>query len=526
MAARRIGIGSLRKLQRHRFPIAAAAVVDRAVLLPAQDRRAEVFDRLGNLAKNRQSLCYHYSTSARIDDADSFHPAFEDDASGGGSAVTPDLERPNAELLFSRMSSGELLKTLLNLQVMACGPLVDVGIKVLKSPVANHRFLKKPIEWCVKRTIYSHFCAGENAAEASKTLQKLWELRLRGVLDSGLEDAADNASCDENLQQLLATIRETIALPHGSVSYACVKITAIAPLSLLEKLSLLLRWQHRNPEVELPWKQQDGLPLFAPESPTYHAQTEPEPLTREEESDLVLALERLSKLCECCELQGLPLLVDAEYTSVQPAIDYITYTAAVKFNRGSQPLVHGTIQAYLKDSLSRLEMVVHETTKRGIPFGVKLVRGAYLSRETALAKVLGVPSPIHASIQDTHRCYDRCAAFMLEQASRGHGSIVLATHNFESGKAAAHKSEELGMRRGDLRVHFAQLKGMADGLSLSLVQAGFQVSKYLPFGPVPRVIQYLIRRAEENRGLLGNSRDDRRWISKELAARWFGLPRN
>lgn len=211
-----------------------------------------------------------------------------------------------------------------------------------------------------------------------------------------------------------------------------MKISAICPIQLLERVSNLLRWQHVENRFQLPWKQ-DVIPVLAESSPTYHVTSPPEPLTKDEEADLTLAHERLSKLCEACEKEGLPLMVDAEYTSVQPAVDYIIHAAANEFNKGDEPVVFGTMQTYLKDAFPRLKLAVKSSHKRGLAYGVKLVRGAYITREKALAASLKAPSPIHSNITETHQCYDTCAAFMLEQAASGDGSVVLATHNMDSG---------------------------------------------------------------------------------------------
>lgn len=189
-------------------------------------------------------------------------------------------------------------------------------------------------------------------------------------------------------------------------------------------------------EFKLPWKQ-DVIPFLAEESPTYHVNSPPDPLTKAEETDLTHAHERVSELCKACEQEGLPLLIDAEYSSVQPAIDYIIHAAAGKFNKGTRPLIYGTMQAYLKDSFSRLQLAAKGSNKRGLSYGVKLVRGAYITRENELASSLQVPSPIHSSIEGTHSCYDSCATFMMEQAASGDGAVVLATHNMNSGTIRA-----------------------------------------------------------------------------------------
>lgn len=424
----------------------------------------------------------------------------------------------NGEALYAKLTSKELLKTLLNLQLVAYEPVVDLSIKILTSDSIKSPLLRAAVLPILNRTAYSHFCAGENVEEASRILARMWELGVRGIMTYGLEDATDSECCDQNLEKFLQIVLQTSQLPPESVSSACVKISAICPIQILERVSNLLRWQHVNKDFSLPWKQ-DVIPVLAECSPMYHVQSLPHPLTEEEEKQLILAHNRLAKLCQTCESEGIPLLVDAEYSQVQPAIDYIINVAASEFNRAREPLVYGTMQTYLRDSFSRLCMAVKGSHHRGLSYGVKIVRGAYISRENALAASLGVPSPVHPNIEATHRSYDSCAAFMLEQAASNDGSVVLATHNLNSGRAAAAKVQELGLSRGNPRVQFGQLKGMADVLSLSLVHAGFRVSKVLPFGSVADFIPFIVRRAEENRGLLGNTVIDRQFLRAELRRR-------
>lgn len=299
----------------------------------------------------------------------------------------------------------------------------------------------------------------------------------------------------------------------------CIKITALCPIALLEKTSDLLRWQHKHPSFVLPWKQH-SFPILSDSSPLYLTSSEPPALTADEERELQLAHERLLAVGARCAEHGIPLLVDAEYATVQPAIDYFTFVGALAFNgeaaaaaaSSARPIVHGTIQAYLRDARDRLESQLHAAERARVRLGLKVVRGAYMAREARLAASLGVPSPVHPSIQDTHDCYNGCAALLLDRVRRGGASVMLATHNVESGQRAAARAHELGIPKGDPNLQFAQLMGMADGLSLALRNAGFQVSKYLPYGPVDQIIPYLIRRAEENRGMLSASSFDRQLL--------------
>eukprot|EP00252_Welwitschia_mirabilis_P003622 TRINITY_DN1368_c0_g1_i1.p1 TRINITY_DN1368_c0_g1~~TRINITY_DN1368_c0_g1_i1.p1 ORF type:complete len:231 (+),score=20.56 TRINITY_DN1368_c0_g1_i1:989-1681(+) len=192
----------------------------------------------------------------------------------------------------------------------------------------------------------------------------MWSIGLTGILSYSLEDFTDNKDCDANLHGFLKSVDTILQLPPGSVSFACVKITALCLWSFLI-ICRLLRWQHRYPFFNLPWKA-ERIPMLAPSSLTHHTQSEPEPLSREEEKSLAFTEQRLLDLCRTCEAVQLPLLVDAEYNSVQPAIDYLTYRAFSEFNKGNKPLVFGILQAYLKDALLRL--IVPSTRLSGKEF--------------------------------------------------------------------------------------------------------------------------------------------------------------
>ncbi|KAK7364958.1 hypothetical protein VNO80_13708 [Phaseolus coccineus] len=428
------------------------------------------------------------------------------------------LGMEDAERLFASVSTGRLLRSAAVLHATAVGPMVDLGMWVMKSPLLQSGLPRDLVMSATRETFFSHFCAGEDAAGASKSIRVLNDAGLRSMLVYGVEDAHDNEGCDQNLNGFLHTVTVSKSLPPSSVSFVIVKITAICPMALLERLSDLLRWQQKDPSFVLPWKQ-DSLPIFAETSPLYHTQKRPEPLTPEEESDLQLANQRLLQLCQKCEEANIPLLVDAEHTTVQPAIDYFTYAASIKHNQASNPIVFGTIQTYLKDAKDRLLLTTKAAEKMGVPMGFKLVRGAYMSTESKLAQSFGQASPIHNTIQDTHNCFNDCASFMLEKVANGPDSLVLATHNIESGKLAVAKAHELGVGKVKHKLEFAQLYGMSEALSYGLSNAGFQVSKYMPFGPVEMVMPYLLRRAEENRGLLAASGFDRQLMRKELGRR-------
>lgn len=428
------------------------------------------------------------------------------------------LDLNDAEKLFSSVPTPKLLRSSIILHMTAINPIVDFGTWLMKSKLMETFLLRDVIVKTIKHTFFEHFVAGESAEEAGLTVRRLFESGLRGMLDYGLEYADDNESCDRNLEGFFQTVESTTALPPSSVSFIVVKLTAICPMNLLKRVSDLLRWQHKHPSFHLPWKL-NTLPIFSDFSPFYHTLEKPEPLTPEEEEDLQFAHQRLLILCQKCAEANVPLAIDAEYTWIQPAIDYLTYSSAIIHNKDKYPIVFGTIQAYLKDSKERLCQAVEAAEKMGVSVGIKLVRGAYLSSETQLATSMGFNSPIHKSIWETHECYNECASFLLEKLVNGSGGVVIATHNVESGKLAAAKARDLGIGMENQQVQFAQLYGMSEGLTFGLRNAGFVVSKYLPFGPVDMIIPYLLRRAEENRGVLSTSTLDRLLMRKELKRR-------
>ncbi|KAM4123904.1 hypothetical protein ACB094_01G191900 [Castanea mollissima] len=430
---------------------------------------------------------------------------------------TTSLNLHDVEKLFSSVPTTKLLRASANLHFAAMESMVDFGMWVMKSKLMDIEVFRDMVLGVVKHTFYEHFCGGEDALATGDTVRRLHRGGdgLRVMLDYAVECVSDNQSCDRNLEAFLHTVEIAKSLPPSSVSFVIVKISAICPMNLLERVSDLLRWQHKNPSFNLPWKL-DTLPILSSISPTYHTLQRPEPLTLEEEHDLQLGHQRLLKICQKCLEANVPLTIDAEHTPVQPAIDYLTYSSAIMYNRDDNIIMYGTIQAYLKDAKERLLLVTKAIEKMGVPMGFKLVRGAYMSYERILASSLGFESPIHNSIQETHACYNDCASFMLDKIANGPGALVLATHNVESAVAKAH---DLGVKKVNQKLEFAQLYGMSEALSFGLRNAGFQVSKYMPFGSMEIVIPYLLRRAEENRGPLSALTLDRQLIRKELKRR-------
>lgn len=215
---------------------------------------------------------------------------------------------------------------------------------------------------------------------------------------------------------------------------------------------------------------------------------------------------RLETLAQAAKDAEVRLMIDAEQTYFQPAIDHMVLRLQRKYNRGDYPTVFNTYQCYLQNTEQRVVDDLERARRDGFKWGAKLVRGAYLVSERQRALEMGYPDPTQASIEDTHACYDECVRLVLsDSVSKQEGSnVLIASHNQESVEKALEHMARLGIDKMDGGVYFGQLLGMADHLSFPLGGAGYKVYKYVPYGPVDEVMPYLVRRAQENSGMMGS----------------------
>ena len=249
----------------------------------------------------------------------------------------------------------------------------------------------------------------------------------------------------------------------------------------------------------------------------------------ETESELADAmLERLDSLAALAERRGVRLMIDAEHSYFQPAIDHIALQLMRKYNSTKEaPVVHNTYQCYLRDAPEKLEKHVDLARREGWHFAAKLVRGAYLHLERDRAAQLGLPDPVHATLDDTHACFDAAVRTVLGRADvqngTSHANCLVASHNQASIERAIDAMRDLGLDKRSSKVYFGQLLGMADHLTFTLGQHGYRAYKYVPYGPVYEVLPYLLRRAHENSDLLsGNVAAERAMLLGELKRRAFG----
>ena len=258
----------------------------------------------------------------------------------------------------------------------------------------------------------------------------------------------------------------------------------------------------------------------------------------DEEIELIEKMyERGHALAKEASATGTRLLIDAEHTHVQPAIDALVLDLQRTYNAVDQtdfPIIYNTYQCYLKDATERLETDMKRSNRFGYHFGAKLVRGAYMESERALAETLKYPSPIHDTIEDTHESYDRAVKLLLTEAARNKldkdaksvVELTLATHNQESVENAIKVMNDLGIDRHDMTISFAQLFGMKDNLTFNLGKKGFRAYKYVPYGEIKMVMPYLIRRAKENSSIAGGASAELEMVLKEMWRRVTRRPKS
>lgn len=372
--------------------------------------------------------------------------------------------KSNSELkfshfIFSLMQSDTLVKVLSNLAL--------VGLK-----------LRLPITYPVKKTIYKQFCGGENIEEAKKVLVKLGEANVKSILDYSVEAAQHEKDFERTKNELLDVISQ--AKTNRNMPIACLKVSGLGKFSLLEKMS-------KN-----------------------------ENLTDKEKAEYAKIVGRLAAICEASVNSNIGLYIDAEESWIQPAIDAMAESMMANFNK-EKVVVFTTLQMYRHDRLAYLENLLEKAEKGNFLLGIKFVRGAYIDKENERAEELNYPSPMHSSKQDTNDDYNKAIDFALKNIDKI--AICAGTHNEKSCALLVHKMKILDMPNNHPHVYFSQLYGMSDTISFTLAAENYNVSKYLPYGPVKDALPYLIRRANENKSVNGQMGKELTLIKKELSRR-------
>ncbi len=335
-----------------------------------------------------------------------------------------------------------------------------------------------PVQTIVRKTLFAHFCGGESLAAAKKVVQMLNRFHIGAVLDYAAEASPNEASREEGCQELLNSLP---ILKEYREQFAVFKATSIMSATVLKKLGA------------------------------------GKALTKKEKAEFAAGKARGRRIALAASELGLSVMVDAEESWVQDAIDEWVLELMREFNR-KRPVIYHTVQLYRKDRLAYLKSLVAQAEGEEFKLGVKLVRGAYLEKENRRARNKGYASPIHDSKQATDRDYDTSLEFCMGHL--GHVSIFVGTHNEESTQFLVQlmlRHPEL--KRDDPRIVFSQLYGMSDNISFNLAKAGFKAVKYVPYGPVKAAVPYLIRRAQENVSIQGQMGRELSMIQRERSRR-------
>lgn len=386
----------------------------------------------------------------------------------------PQVSFENTQNAFKYRSDKELKKAQWLFSTMAYPNVTALGMSLAKLTVKWNL----PFKGLVKNTIYKQFCGGESLSEIESTTETLAKYGVDCCLDYGAEGATGEDAFDATVLEFEDTIR--FAAQRKNIPFIPIKITGFADSALLEKIS---------------------------------AQNK---LATEEINAWQRVQERIDRICGLAAKHDLNILIDAEESWLQQAVDDLADLMMAKYN---QDKVHifNTYQLYRHDRLAFIKESLEKARTQGFKLGVKIVRGAYMEKERARALELGYISPIQPNKEATDRDFnaaiDFCFAHIDELA------LFIGTHNEYSSQKGVAEMAALHMNPTDLRVHFSQLYGMSDNITFNLAAAGYNASKYLPYGPLKDVIPYLIRRANENTSVAGQTSRELFLINKEIQRR-------
>ncbi len=376
----------------------------------------------------------------------------------------------NTEVAFSLKSDTELDRAYFLFKMIDNQPLVRIGTAVTNFAIKAHL----PVEGLIRATVFDHFCGGVNEVDCLSVVDKLFTKGVSSVLDYSVEGKEEEEQFDAALKMTLKTIE--FAKEREAIPFAVFKPTGFGRLDLYEKV---------GSNIEL---------------------TESEKL----EWNRVEA--RFDKVCSEAHQKNVPLLIDAEESWMQDAADDLVAQMMRKYNK-EKAIVFNTLQMYRWDRLDYLKNLLQQAKKEGFYIGMKIVRGAYMEKENLRAEEKGYPTPICESKEATDLNYDAAIHFMVENIDRM--AIFAGTHNELSSYKLMEYLQELNIEKKDARIWFGQLYGMSDNISYNLSANGYNNAKYLPFGPVRDVMPYLIRRAEENTSVAGQTSRELKLITAE-----------
>jgi proline dehydrogenase len=384
------------------------------------------------------------------------------------------LDFSNTEIAFKAKTNSELRTSYFLFKAIGINWLVKMGTPLIETAFALHL----PIKRLIKHTVYQQFVGGENIEDCEKAIDNLFKYNIGTILDYSVEGKESEADFENTCNETIDTIYK--AKGNKKIPFCVFKVTGLARFSLLEKI---------NSNITL--NQNETL-----------------------EFEKVKA--RIEKICRVAYENNVRIFIDAEETWIQNPIDNMATEMMLKFNK-NEAIVYNTIQLYRHDRLAFLNESFKQAEANNYYLGVKLVRGAYMEKERARAAELNYTDPIQTSKENSDADYDNALRFCLENINRI--NICAGTHNENSSRTLAQMMIDNNIEINDKRIYFSQLYGMSDNLSFNLANDGYNVAKYLPYGPVKDVMPYLFRRAAENTSVKGQTGRELNLILKEKARR-------
>ena len=385
------------------------------------------------------------------------------------------LKFDNTEIAFKSKSSHDLKSAKLLFNMVSSSSMVRLG-RFLTNVAFS---IQLPIKGIIKKTIFKQFCGGENIKECEKTITTLNKYGVGTILDYSVEGKEGEDDLDSTVLEIIATIKK--AGSSMAIPFSVFKPTGIAQFSILENAN-------------------EGLnKLTEKELIAYHN-----------------IEERFDTICKAAYELDVPLFIDAEDSWIQNTIDRLCEKMMFKYNT-EKVVIYTTIQFYRWDRLDYLKELHKKAKENNFKIGVKLVRGAYMEKERERATEMGYKDPIHITKEATDNDYDLALEYCVENLEDI--SICAGTHNEDSSQFLANLMLKNGVEKTDQRIYFAQLLGMSDHISFNLSNEKYNVAKYVPYGPVKEVLPYLIRRAEENTSVAGQTSRELSLIQREIRRR-------
>jgi len=375
---------------------------------------------------------------------------------------------------FALKTDSELERAYFLFKMIANEPLVRIGTAMTNFAIKA----KLPVEGLIRATVFDHFCGGVNEEDCQPIVDKMFQKGVCSVLDYSVEGQEGDDPLDSALEKILKIldfVKEKDAIP-----FAVFKPTGFGRFALYQKVG------------------------------------EGKTLTKAETQEWQRVINRFDKACKKAYDLDVSLLIDGEESWMQDAADQIVEDLMRKYNK-KKAIVFNTLQMYRWDRLDYLKELHKKAKADGFKIGMKVVRGAYMEKENERAEEEGYPSPICASKEITDENFDKAVSYML--AHLDEIALFAGTHNETSSYRLIELMKKASVANNDSRVWFGQLFGMSDHISFNLANRGYNVAKYLPFGPVRDVMPYLIRRAEENTSVAGQTTRELDLLKKEKKRR-------